>query len=87
MKAWSLKNCEKTVHAVTAVIALAVCSQPYQYAKDSRTVTWQKLNTLVITDCRRCTGKRQEARKKRTGFRKPVLQVRISETVPERSMP
>ena len=72
----------------SAMLSLVICSQPYQYAKDSRTVTWQKLNTLVITDCRRCAEKRQEARKKGlTGFRKPVLQVRISETAPERSMP
>ncbi len=88
MKKRSLKSCEKTVHAAIAMIALAVCSLPYRYAENSGTVTWQERNTLVIADCSRCAGKTQRARQGRlTGFKKPVLQIRLPEAVPGRSMP
>ena len=88
MKTWNMMSCGITVHAAVAMIALAVCSLPYQYTENSGTVTWQKQNALVITDCSRCAGKTHRARQGRlTGFKKPVLQIRIPEAVPGRSMP
>jgi ABC-type anion transport system duplicated permease subunit len=83
-----MKNCLCPKWIALAVLALTICRLPYKFMEESGAVIWEKQFAFVISDCSRCEGKiKAEQKRSSSTFRKPALQISITEAVPGRSMP